>query len=81
MNRNLDPSEAELPHPSWQVVLGGFVEALPMLLFYVNLSVVVGCIAIFAVAAAVGESMLKDDAEAAALLPLKTESNPHGKRV
>ena len=52
-----------------QVVLGGLVEAFPMSLFYVNLAIVAGCVAIFGVAVAVGESMLKEDAEATALLP------------
>ena len=62
--------------------MGGFVEAFPMLLFFVNLSVVVGCVAIFGVAAAVGESMLKnDDAEATALLPPQNESKPRGTRL
>ena len=56
-----------------QVVLGSLVEAFPMSLFYVNLAVIMGCVAIFGTAVAVGESMLKEDVEVTALLPPREE--------
>ena len=47
-----------------------------MLLFYVNLGIMVACAALFGIAVIVGESMLKEDAEATALLaPREAKAN------
>ena len=62
------PSVAVLRKLSLKVILGVFIEAVPMLLFHVNLGIMVACAALFGVAVIVGESMLKEDAEASALL-------------